>query len=69
MNQDKREAERQWQREAYGQADHIPVPLSHTPRLEWMTEPGSETISLYEPGKMDESFIRSNDPVNLEEWV
>ncbi len=69
MNQEKREAERQWQREAYGQVDHIPIPVAHTPRLEWMTEPGSETIALYEPGAMDESFIWCNDPVNLEEWL
>jgi len=69
MNQDKREAERQWQRESYGEDDHIPVPLAHTPRVECMTEPGSETIALYESGSMDAAFIRSNDPVELEEWV
>ena len=69
MNQDKRKAEKQWQRESYGEDDHIPVPLAHTPRVECMTEPGSETIALYESGKVDEAFIRSNDPVVLEDWV
>lgn len=69
MNPEKRKAERQWQRESYGEADHIPVPLAHTPQVECLQEPNSETIVLYESGNMDGAFIRCNDPVEVGEWV